>query len=99
VSAPPPAAVALVNPRLAGGDGGAEFCSAGLAFKLAHALVGELRRSGEAAAVKYDLRGHLDLAALGTIGDLVPLTGENRLLARAGLERLSTKPRPGLAAL
>jgi single-stranded-DNA-specific exonuclease len=99
VSAPPPAAVALVNPRLADAVGGTEFCSAGLAFKLAHALVKELRKSGEQAAVKYDLRQHLDLVALGTIADLVPLTGENRLLARAGLERLTAAERPGLKAL
>ncbi len=85
VSEPPPRAVALVNPRLAGADAGmAEFCSAGLAFKLAHALVKELRQDGEPAAVKYDLRQHLDLVALGTIADLVPLTGENRLLAGPG---------------
>ncbi|HXR08395.1 MAG TPA: single-stranded-DNA-specific exonuclease RecJ, partial [Candidatus Acidoferrum sp.] len=100
VSEPPPRAVALVNPRLAGADARmAEFCSAGLAFKLAHALVRELRQAGEPAAVKYDLRRHLDLVALGTIADLVPLTGENRLLARAGLERLTATERPGLQAL
>ncbi len=100
VSVPPPPAVALVNPRLAGPPGAAaEYCSAGLAFKLAHALVKQLRQSGEPAAVNYDLRQHLDLVALGTIADLVPLTGENRILARAGLEQLSVTRRPGLMAL
>ena len=98
VSVPPPAAVALVNPRL-GEPPGPEFCSAGLAFKLAHALVKQLRESGEPAAVKYDLRQHLDLVALGTIADLVPLTGENRIFASAGLERLTATRRPGLMAL
>jgi single-stranded-DNA-specific exonuclease len=98
VSAPPPPAVALVNPRLADPPG-PEFCSAGLAFKLAHALVKQLREAGEAAAVNYDLRQHLDLAALGTIADLVPLTGENRIFASAGLERLTATRRPGLMAL
>jgi single-stranded-DNA-specific exonuclease len=98
VSAPPPAALALVNPRLANPPG-PEFCSAGLAFKLAHALLKQLREEGEPAAIKYDLRRHLDLAALGTIADLVPLTGENRILASAGLERLTLTQRPGLVAL
>jgi single-stranded-DNA-specific exonuclease len=98
VSAPPPPAVALVNPRLADPPG-PEFCSAGLAFKLAHAIVKQLREDGDPAAVKYDLRRHLDLVALGTIADLVPLTGENRILASAGLERLTLTRRPGLMAL
>jgi single-stranded-DNA-specific exonuclease len=98
VSAPPPPALALVNPRLAD-PAGPEFCSAGLAFKLAHALVKQLRQDGDPAAVNYDLRQHLDLVALGTIADLVPLTGENRLLAGAGLERLTLTRRPGLIAL
>lgn len=100
VSTPPPPAVALVNPRLAGLPGlGTEFCSAGLAFKLAHALLKRLRDAGEEAAVKLDLRLLLDLVALGTIADLVPLTGENRILASAGLERLTVTQRPGLTAL
>jgi single-stranded-DNA-specific exonuclease len=100
VSTPPPAAVALVNPRLADPPGAAtEFCSAGLAFKLAHALVKRLREAGEDAAAKLDLRQHLDLVALGTIADLVPLTGENRIFAGVGLERLTTTQRPGLIAL
>jgi single-stranded-DNA-specific exonuclease len=97
VSSPPPSAVALVNPRLAGSGG--EFCSAGLAFKLAHALVKQLRQEGDPIAAKFDIRQHLDLVALGTIADLVPLTGENRILASAGLERLSQTGRPGLKAL
>jgi single-stranded-DNA-specific exonuclease len=98
VSDPPPPALALVNPRLASPPG-PELCSAGLAFKLAHALVKRLREEGDPAAMKYDLRQHLDLAALGTIADMVPLTGENRILASAGLERLTVTRRPGLVAL
>jgi single-stranded-DNA-specific exonuclease len=98
VSAPPPPAVALVNPRLADPPG-PELCSAGLAFKLAHALIKQLREDGDPAALTYDLRRHLDLAALGTIADLVPLTDENRILASAGLERLTVTDRPGLVAL
>ncbi|MGA2176705.1 MAG: single-stranded-DNA-specific exonuclease RecJ [Verrucomicrobiota bacterium] len=96
VSCPPPPAVALVNPQL-GGDF-QELCSAGLAFKLVHALVKRMREQSLAAAV-VDLRAQLDLVALGTIADLVPLLGENRILAAAGLERLNATPRPGLIAL
>jgi len=101
VSSPAPAAVALVNPQL-GGAGEPDFrelCSAGLAFKLAHALVKRGRELGLPAAEQYDLRPLLDLVALGTVADLVPLTGENRILVSAGLERLSATARPGLVAL
>lgn len=45
------------------------------------------------------LEAYSDLAAIGTIGDIVPLTGENRTLIRAGLERLSQSDRPGVQAL
>ncbi len=77
----------------------AELCSAGLAFKLAHALVKRGRQLGLAVAGEFDVRPLLDLVALGTIADLVPLTGENRILVAAGLERLRTTHRPGLVAL
>ncbi len=106
VSDPPPAAVALVNPHLEVRNPkseirnpGAELCSAGLAFKLAHALVKRGRETGLAGAAEFDLRPLLDLVALGTIADLVPLTGENRILASAGLQRLNLTRRPGLLAL
>jgi single-stranded-DNA-specific exonuclease len=76
-----------------------ELCSAGLAFKLAHALLKRGREVGLPGAAEFDLRPLLDLVALGTIADLVPLTGENRILVSAGLQRLNTTQRPGLAAL
>jgi len=107
VSQPAPAAVALVNPQLAGKIRNSEFeiqnfqelCSAGLAFKLAHALVKRGRETGLPGAAEFDLKPLLDLVALGTIADLVPLTGENRILVAAGLEGLNTTQRPGLVAL
>ena len=112
VSVPAPAALALVNPRVVqagcpatpGADAlpvaaYRELCSAGLAFKLAHALVKRGRQAGVAGFADYDLRPLLDLVALGTIADLVPLTGENRILVSAGLERLNVTQRPGLIAL
>ena len=76
-----------------------ELCSVGLAFKLAHALVKRGREMNLPGAADYDLRPLLDLVALGTIADLVPLTGENRILVSAGLERLNATERPGLIAL
>lgn len=76
-----------------------ELCSAGLAFKLAHALIKRGRERGLAPALEFDVRGLLDLVALGTVADLVPLVGENRILVTAGLARLGNTPRPGLQAL
>ncbi len=97
VSDPAPEACALVNPQL--GDRFQELCSAGLAFKLVHALVKSGRAAGLPAAAAYDVRELLDLVALGTIADLVPLRDENRILAAAGLSRISQTARPGLRAL
>lgn len=104
VSHPPPAATALVNPQLSGKVNGApgrfqELCSVGLAFKLAHALVKEGREQGWTAAALLDIRQFLDLVALGTIADIVPLIAENRILVTAGLQRLAITRRAGLRAL
>ena len=76
-----------------------ELCSAGLAFKLAHALVKRGRELNLPGMAEYDLRPLLDLVALGTIADLVPLVGENRILVSAGLQQLNRNQRPGLIAL
>jgi single-stranded-DNA-specific exonuclease len=76
-----------------------ELCSVGLAFKLAHALVKRGREINLPGAAEFDLRPLLDLVALGTIADLVPLIGENRILVSAGLQRLNTTKRPGLIEL
>jgi single-stranded-DNA-specific exonuclease len=64
----------------------------GVAYKLAEALLGRRGRLDEA-------RGYLDVVALGTIADVVPLDGENRVLAHLGLERLNHTDRVGLQAL
>src|SRR5690606_38458637 len=64
-----------------------DLAGVGVAFKLAHALLGR---------VPEEL---LDVAAIGTIADLVPLRGENRLLAKKGIQRLQTTKRPGILAL
>jgi single-stranded-DNA-specific exonuclease len=99
VSAVAPSALALVNPQLGSDPDARNLCSAGLAFKLAHALLKRCRSLGWPKAQQFDLRPFLDFVALGTIADLVPLTGENRIFARAGLERLCATQRPGLIAL
>jgi single-stranded-DNA-specific exonuclease len=97
VSDPPPEAVALVNPQLARDF--RELCSVGLAFKLAHAVLKRGREINLPGAVEFDLKPLLDLVALGTIADLVPLIGENRVLASAGLQQLNLSRRPGIIAL
>jgi single-stranded-DNA-specific exonuclease len=103
VSSPAPAAVALVNPHVATAAGQVpnfqELCSVGLAFKLAHAILKRGRETALPGALDFDLRPLLDLVALGTIADLVPLVGENRILVAAGLRRLDATQRPGIIAL
>ncbi|HTV61896.1 MAG TPA: single-stranded-DNA-specific exonuclease RecJ [Verrucomicrobiae bacterium] len=97
VSDPAPDAVALVNPQLNGNF--RELCSAGLAFKLAHALLKRGREMNLPGAAEFNLKPLLDLVALGSIADLVPLSGENRILVSAGLRQLNQSQRPGIAAL
>ncbi len=101
VSSPPPPACALVNPQLdlSATPHGRELCSVGIAFKLIHALLKHGRLLNIPAFSSLDLKSCLDLVALGTIADLVPLTGENRILVDVGLKRLDTTSLPGLMAL
>jgi single-stranded-DNA-specific exonuclease len=76
------------------------MASVGLAFYLVAALRTELRGRGwYRARPEPDVRDLLDLVALGTIADLVPLSAENRILTSLGLQRLSQRTRPGVAAL
>ena len=97
----PHPALALVNPYRA--DSTFPFrgmASVGLAFYVAAAVRTELRERGYFRARREpDVRDLLDLVALGTIADLVPLTAENRILTSLGLRRLQARARPGLAAL
>jgi single-stranded-DNA-specific exonuclease len=69
------------------------LCSVGIAFKVAHALL--KRRPIEG----FDIKELLDLVAIGTVADVVPLVEENRIFVRAGLERLAQSRWPGLRAL
>jgi single-stranded-DNA-specific exonuclease len=83
-----PEAVALVNPKQPGCPYPFKgLCGAGVAFKLAHVLLG--RPATELA----------DLAAIGTVADLMPLIGENRIIVRMGLARMRREPSAGIRAL
>ena len=82
----------IVHPEL-GGYPCPELCATGVAYKLAAAL---LEASGLDGALADE---DLDLVALATVADVVPLVGENRRLVRAGLHALSVTRKPGLQAL
>jgi single-stranded-DNA-specific exonuclease len=75
------------------------LCTVGLVFKLMHGLLKRLRAENHPVAARIKLKDHLDLVAMGTIADLVPLQGENRILAKHGLKILQGTARPGLRAL
>ncbi|MEQ1858405.1 MAG: single-stranded-DNA-specific exonuclease RecJ [Chthoniobacteraceae bacterium] len=87
-----PDCLALVNPKC-GSETDHHLCSAGLAFKFAHALFKRRPVPG------FDLRDLLDLVALGTVADLVPLIDENRIFVKHGLLRLADSRWAGLRAL
>ena len=87
---------AVVNPKCAQQSSGSPFdylCAAGVVFKLAHALL--KTRPVES----FDLKDYLDLVAMATISDIVPLVEENRLLVRHGLKRMSDSRNAGIKAL
>jgi len=86
-----PNCTALVNPKM--GRDLHYLCSTGVAFKLAHALM-KYR-----AIPNINLKDYLDIVALATVADLVPLVGENRTLVKWGLEQMRTTRWAGLAAL
>ncbi len=98
---PPPPIVATVNPnRLDCTSGLTLLCAAAVAFLAAVATVRTLRRQGFFDARKEpDLIGLLDLVALATVCDVMPLTGVNRALVCQGLKVMARRARPGVAAL
>ena len=70
-----------------------ELCGCGVGFKLIQALAENRNQTIE------DLLPYLDLVATAIAADIVPITGENRVLAKFGLEVINTNPRPGIKAL
>ena len=90
----PPEAYAIVNPKL-GSYPFTELCGAAVVFKLAQAL---LKHTEHNLVPGYE-KWWLDMVGIATIADMVPLVGENRVLARYGLQVLRKSRRPGLQAL
>ena len=97
----PQGIVATVNPnRVDDGSGLGSLCAAAVAFMTAIAVVRVLRKSGFfAGRPEPDLMGWLDLVALATVCDVMPLRGLNRALVTQGLKMMARRARPGLAAL
>ncbi len=91
----------LINPHVHETPGApwSQLCTVGLVFKLAHGFLKLRRAANDARAIALKLADALDLVALGTVADLVPLAGENRILARHGMKVLEKCARPGLRAL
>jgi len=98
---PPPRVVATVNPnRLDCTSGQKMLCATAVAFLAAIATVRSLRRSGHFGADGApDLMALLDLVALATVCDVMPLVGVNRALVAQGLRVMQRRDRPGIAAL
>ena len=94
-----PEAYAIVNPKIHTETSDLScLAGVGVAFKTAHAFVKYGLDNGYIFS-KPDLREVLDLVALGTIADIVPLKGESRILAKNGIKRLKKQIRPGIRAL
>jgi single-stranded-DNA-specific exonuclease len=98
---PPPRVLATINPnRLDDTSGLGTLCATAVTFLAAIALVRTLRQRGFFAARETpDLMRALDLVALATVCDVMPLTGLNRALVSQGLKVMARRERPGLAAL
>ncbi len=88
----------VINPKRTPDSELSNLAGVGVAFKLCHALLKRLRDQEHPKAT-FDLRSCLDLVALGTIADMVPLSGENRVLAKSGLSELNQTTQAGLSAL
>lgn len=95
-----PNCIATLNPKLINSTyPDRELTGVGVAFKLAHAIANHLIELGRFTSSELDLKSYLDLVALGTIADMGPLKGENRILVRYGLKVMSELKRVGLAKL
>ena len=88
-----PPAVAVVNAKLEEDSPFTYLCSAGVVFKLAHAMLKERRLP------KFDLKQYLDVVAIATVADIVPLVEENRLLTRHGLRVMESGGNIGIQAI
>jgi single-stranded-DNA-specific exonuclease len=94
-----PEALAVINPKQEGDTYPEKnLAGVGLAYKLVQGLFEDLNLHGNGAG-SLDASQYLDLVAVGTVADLAPLTGENRALVRAGLQRMRQPHRQGLVSL
>jgi single-stranded-DNA-specific exonuclease len=87
-----PECVAVVNPKIDPTSPFHYLCSVGIVFKLCHALL-------KTRPVDFDLKSKLELVALGTVADIVPLRDENRTLVQRGAIEIARTTRPGLKKL
>jgi single-stranded-DNA-specific exonuclease len=102
-----PPALAVINPRRADCPAKAEqLAGVGVAFRLAQAVLRAVANDSSFTSRRFtaDSVGEvedslIDLVALGTVADVMPLLGQNRALVRRGLQKLNREPRPGLEAL
>ncbi len=95
-----PKCVAILDPKAPGEKYPFKGLSGvGMAFKLAHAIVRRGLEINYPPAKDIDLKEHLDLVALGTVADVVPLTDENRIMVKHGLKKLSRTSKVGLKVL
>lgn len=94
-----PDALAIINPKINPELADLQVLSGvGVAFKLCHAFI-KYGRENKLGGFKTNLQETLDLVALGTIADIVPLLGENRILVKHGIKELGKQLRPGIKAL
>lgn len=95
-----PDAYAVVNPHQEDcGFADEPLAGVGIAFFLAAAIRGELTRRGSISKNHVDMREFLDLVALGTVADVAPIVGVNRIMVNYGLALIQQGKRPGIAAL
>jgi single-stranded-DNA-specific exonuclease len=96
-----PVGTAIVNPQRADCESGLkQLCGCGLAFYLAIALRSHGRENGWfVGQAEPNLKQHLDLVVMATAADMVPLTGDNHILVRYGLDVLKNSTKPGVKAL
>jgi single-stranded-DNA-specific exonuclease len=87
-----PECVAIVNPKIDPSSAFHYLCTAGIVFKLCHALL-------KTRPIEFDLKSRLDLVALATVADIVPLCGENRTFVQRGAIEIARSIRPGLKKL
>ena len=88
-----PDAVAIIDPKQGGCTYEGDLAGVGVAFKFAQALYRRLSQD------ETELNDHLDLVALGTSADIVPLVGENRVLTKFGIREIAATKKPGLKSL